>query len=407
MRIVEINSVNSGSTGSIMRDVAAVARSKGHDVLVCYPQSRDNQAKYERGDFFIGNRYFRNVGRLISKYFRAEHFIHIISTLSLILRLEKFKPDVVHIHNIHDSFLNLPLLVFYLKRKEINVVWTLHDCWLYTGHCPYYVEAKCYRWKDICCDCKLYRSYPQSYYDDSTYKFTLKKKLLLSIGNRLTLVPVSSWLANEVSKSFLKDVRCQVVSNGIDMEVFSPKVDALIKKKYGIPNGKIILAAATDWGERKGLNDYYKLAKMLSVDEHIVLVGVTDAIIEKLPENIIGIKRTDNKEDMAKLYSIADVVLSLSYAETFGLTIVEANACGTPVVVYNNTAQPELVADENGIVVKTGYIKAVYGAIRSICSKDRECWRRLCRDKVLNRYSKKVTYQEYIELFKKITKYSS
>lgn len=399
MRIVELNSVNSGSTGSIMRDVAAVARANGHDVLVCYPQSRDNQAKYEQGDYVIGNRYLRNIGRIISRYFRAEYFVHIMPTLSLILKLERFKPDIVHIHNIHDSFLNLPLFIFYLRRKGIKVVWTLHDCWLYTGHCPHYVEIGCYKWQHFCHDCKLYESYPQSRYDDSTYKFALKKKLLLSLGNKLTLAPVSSWLANEVSKSFLKDVRCQVVPNGIDMDVFSPKAETSIKKKYGIPNGKIILAAATDWGDRKGLSDYYKLSKMLSDDEHIVLVGVTDAIVKELPDNIIGIKRTDNKADMAKLYSIADVVLSLSYAETFGLTIIEANACGTPVVVYNNTAQPELVTRENGIVVETGDVKAAFCAIQTLFSVDRNTWKQQCRNKVENIYSKDISCQGYIRLF--------
>lgn len=399
MRIVELNSVNSGSTGSIMRDVAAVARAKGHEVLVCYPQSRDNLAKYEQGDYVIGSRYLRNFGRIISRYFRAEYFVHIIATLSLILKLEKFKPDIIHIHNIHDSFLNLPLFIFYLRREGINVVWTLHDCWLYTGHCTYYVEVGCYKWQHICHDCKLYKSYPQSHYDDSTYKFALKKKLLLSLGNKLTLAPVSLWLANEVSKSFLKDVRFQVVPNGIDIDVFSPKVETSIKKKYGIPNGKIILAAATDWGDRKGLSDYYKLSKMLSDDEHIVLVGVTDVIVKELPDNIIGIKRTDNKADMAKLYSIADVVLSLSYAETFGLTIIEANACGTPVVVYNNTAQPELVTRENGIVVETGDVKAAFCAIQTLFRVDRNIWKQQCRNKVENIYSKDISYQGYIRLF--------
>lgn len=401
MRIVEINSVNSGSTGSIMRDVADFARAQGNEVLVCYPKSRDNLARYVPGDYIIGNRYLRNVGRIISRYFRAEYFVHIIATLSLILKLERFNPTIIHIHNIHDSFLNFPLFISYLKWKGIKVVWTLHDCWLYTGHCPYYVEVGCYKWQKKCHDCELYKSYPQSYYDDSNYKFTLKKKWLLSLGSQLTLATVSSWLASEVSKSFLKDVCCQVVPNGIDMEIFSPKVESSIRERYGIPDGKIILAAATDWGERKGLSDYYELARMLSTDEYIVLVGVTEFIAKTLPNKIIGIKRTDNKEDMAKLYSIADVALSLSYAETFGLTIIEANACGTPVVVYNNTAQPELVTRENGVVVETGDIKAVYCAIQTLFSVDREIWRHQCRDKVENVYSKDISYQGYTRLFER------
>lgn len=400
MRIVEINSVNRGSTGSIMRDVANFARSKGHEVLVCYPKCRDNMLQYRQGDFLIGNRILRNLGRILSKNFKAEHYIHLTSTFQFILKIKKFKPDVVHIHNIHDSFLNIPLFLTYLKKTKINVVWTLHDCWLYTGHCPHYVETRCYKWQNVCRDCKYYKSYPESHYDDSYYKFMLKKDLLLGLGNQLTLVPVSKWLANEVSKSFLKNVHRQVLANGIDMEVFHPNVDVSIKNKYGILNGRIILAAATDWGGRKGLNDYFKLAELLAEDEHIVLVGVTDKLIHKLPSKIIGIKRTESKEDLAKLYSIADVVLSLSYAETFGLTIVEANACGTPVVVYNNTAQPELISRENGFVVETGNVEAVYQAIRNVFAVDRDMLRKSCRDFVYEKYSKTYTYNGYLNLFK-------
>ena len=401
MRIVEINSVNKGSTGNIMLGVANVARTQGHDVLVCYPKCRDNMAKYKDGDYLIGNRLSRNIGRLLSQHFRAEHYIHICSTLSLIYRLKRFHPDVIHMHNIHDSFLNFPLFFSYVKQAGISVVWTLHDCWLYTGHCPHYVETGCEKWQIGCNDCKYHDQYPRSTYDDSSYKFKLKKRILLGLGDRLTLAPVSVWLANEVKKSFLKNVRCSVVPNGIDMGVFKPTIDTGVRDKYGIPNGRIILGAATDWGERKGLSDYCRLVGKLADDEHIVLVGGSDEIIGKLPRGIVGIRRTDSKEDMAKLYSLADVVLSLSYAETFGLTIVEANACGTPVVVYDNTAQPELVQHDNGLVVRTVDIDAVYEAICIILSKKHIFMTEKCC-KNAAKYTEMRSYQRYLTLFESL-----
>lgn len=401
MRIVEINSVNKGSTGNIMLGVTDIARAQGHDVLVCYPRCRDNMKNYQKGDYLIGNRVSRNIGRYLSQHYKAERYIHICSTFALIVRLRKFRPDVIHIHNIHDSFLNIPLFFSYIKRLGIPVVWTLHDCWLYTGHCPYYVEMACSKWQNECVDCKYYNQYPRSTYDDSAYKFNLKKRILLGLEDKLTLAPVSSWLAGEVAKSFLKNVRCRVMPNGIDIDVFKPTVDIDVRCKYGISNGKIILAAATDWGERKGLNDYYKLSKKLADDEQIVLVGVNDSIINSLPKGIVGIRRTDSKEDMAKLYSLADVVLSLSYAETFGLTIVEANACGTPVVVYDNTAQPELVHSGNGLIVKTGDVEAVYEAIGKILKKDKKTWTVAC-ESVAVAYAEKEMYMKYIKLFESL-----
>lgn len=401
MRIVEINDVNKGSTGNIMCGIAEVARAQGHQVLICYPHSRDNLKGYSKGDYLVGNRYLRNIGRAIAERVKSEHMIHISATLTLLFRLQRFNPDVVHIHNIHDSFLNIPLLFKYLRKRKIRVVWTLHDCWLYTGHCPYYIETGCYDWQTECKVCKYYRDYPSSFYDDASYKYHLKKQLLLSLGDNLVLVPVSKWLANEVSKSFLKNVSRQVISNGIDMGIFYPSPDLAIKKKFNIPKGKIILAAATNWGKRKGLPDYYKLAEMLAEDETIVLVGISGDMQKDLPKGIIGINRTDSKEELAKLYSIADVVLSLSYAETFGMTIIEANACGTPVVVYDNTAQPELVSSDNGVVVSTGDVKAVYQAVKTIFAKERELWRIKCRNSVVCKYNNSVSYQGYIQIFER------
>lgn len=407
MRIVEINTVNRGSTGTIMLGIANLARAKGHEVLVCYPCSRENSAKYNKGDYVIGNRYVRNVGRWMSFHFKAEHIIHLTSTYAFIRKLKEFKPDVIHFHNIHDSFLNMPMLFKYIRKAGIHVVWTMHDCWLMTGHCGYYVDFDCEKWKKGCENCNFFNTYPKSYYDDSKYKYNLKKLLLLSLGDKLTLAPVSSWLANEVAKSYLKGISCLPISNGVNEQVFKPLLDNSIRQKYGIPDGKIIMAAGTAWGKIKGLFDFYTLSSMLSTNEYIILVGMSDELMFNLPKGIIGVKRTDNLEELAMLYSIADVVLSLSYRETFGMTIIEANACGTPVVVYDNTAQPELISEENGIVVKTGDVDAVYKSIKMIFARNRDDWRQSCRDSVVNRYSETVTYQKYVNLFEDIQNFKS
>lgn len=401
MRIVEINTVNRGSTGSIMLGLADYLIEHGHVTLVCYPMSRDNIKNRRKGDYLVGNRFVRNIGRFISQHFMAEYCIHIFSTLCLILRLQIFKPDIVHLHNIHDSFLNFPLFFRYMKKKGIPIVWTMHDCWLYTGHCTHYITNGCVKWRFICKECEHYRDYPYSSYDDSTYKYLLKKKLL-SFYPKLTLVPVSSWLSDEVSKSFLREVDRIVIPNGVDINVFAPLFDKNVKDKYGIPSGHIIMAVATDWDKNKGFDDYCRLSQKLENDEYIVLVGVHRERIVNLPPKIIGIERTDSKTDLAKLYTISDVVLSLSYAETFGLTIVEANACGVPVVVYDNTSQPELVTAENGFVVKTGDIDEVYDAVKKIFKVGREQWQVACRRFASEKYSDVESYNHYVNVFEKV-----
>lgn len=399
MRIVEINAVNRGSTGTIMRGVANLARTKGHEVLVCYPNSRENKAHYQEGDYLVGTVFSRNIGRWISIHYKSEHCIHLLATFHLIQKLKQFNPDVIHIHNIHDSFLNLPLLFNYIRRSSVRVIWTMHDCWLMTGHCGFYVDMGCSKWQQGCKDCQHYDVYPHSKYNDAVYKINLKRELLSPLIKRLILTPVSTWLAHELSKSYLKDFRYKIIANGVNIDVFRPIIDDSIRSRYGIPEGRIILAAGTAWGRIKGLYDFYKLSYLLQDNEHIVLIGVSDEVLNEMPPSIIGIRRTDNAVELAKLYSTADVVLSLSYRETFGMTIIEANACGTPVIVYDNTAQPELVSEDNGLVVPSGNIKALLKAIKTVFAIDRDKWRNSCRGKVINGYSEAISYQKYIDLF--------
>lgn len=403
MRIVEINTVNRGSTGAIMLGLANYARSKGHDVLVCYPNSRENQLHKAPDDYLIGNRYTRNIGKVLCKYFKADYYVHLIATIGLILRFRRFNPDIVHIHNLHDSFINIPLFLNYLKKSGKRIVWTMHDCWLYTGHCPHYVYYGCNKWQTKCSQCNYYHQYPESAFDDSEYRFRIKKKLLWGLSEQLTLVPVSNWLASEVSKSFLRQIHCVVVPNGIDTIVFKPSYDESIKTKYGIPSGKIYLAAATGWGDQKGLSDYIKLSQLLNPDEHLVLVGLPNSILSKLPSCIIGIERTDSKEDMAKLYTIADVVLSLSYAETFGLTIIEANACGTPAIVYKNTAQPELINKFNGLVAQNCSIESVRECLTEISTVSQKDISKLCIEHA-QEYSNEKSYNAYLQLMSSLLK---
>ena len=396
MNIVEINSVNRGSTGSIMRAISDFAKRRGHNVLMCYPDQRDNRVVYNDSDYLIGNRFSRNIGVYLCSKFKFIKFAHTFATLCLLRKLKSFKPDVIHLHNLHPLYLNLSLFFNYINKYDIKVVITLHDCWLYTGHCPYYTDLCCLKWMNKCYECPVYTEYPKSNWDDSSYMFNYKKKLLLSLKN-LTLVPVSNWLGNEVKKSFLHNCRIQIISNGIDLSIFKPTFDMSVLAKYGIKDEFLIMGCATEWGYRKGLEDYLQLSTMLHSDEKIILVGISESALIDKPSNIILINRTEDVNELACLYSRANVLLSLSKEETFGLTIIEAMACGTPAIVYNNTAQPELINNNNGFVVSNGDLKSVRDRIDEIKLMDEKEISGRCVA-FAKQYGKDVIYKKYMEL---------
>jgi glycosyltransferase involved in cell wall biosynthesis len=266
---VEINSTNIGSTGTIMLQLAENACEKGYDICVSYPQSRENAIKHKSKDLTIGNRISRNLHLRIATLTGASGCLSRISTKLYLRKLNQTKPKLLHLHNLHNSYINLPTLFGYIKRNNIPVVWTLHDCWAFTGHCPHFDMIGCEKWKTGCYACPRHREYPKSYVDNSRYMYYLKKKWFTGVQN-MTIVTPSQWLADLVKQSYLKDYPVQVINNGIDLSVFRPQ-ESNFRKQYGIPaDKKIILGVAFGWGERKGLDVFLELAKRLDGGYQIV-----------------------------------------------------------------------------------------------------------------------------------------
>ena len=316
------------------------------------------------------------------------------------------KPDIIHLHNIHGYYLNYEVLFEFLHRFKGKVVWTLHDCWSFTGHCSYFSDINCKKWILECESCPKVKNYPRSLIlDTSKTTYLLKKKLFSTLEN-LQIVTVSEWLHNLVSTSFLKDHSIVTINNAVDLSVFKPKeINSHLIKKYNISNKFIMIAAATAWSKNKGFDDYLELSSLLSDDEIIVLIGLKDDVIKKLPFNIIGISRTENQMELADWYNIADVVLNLSYQETFGMTSAEGFACGKPTIVYNVTASPELVSkDELGYIIEPGNISEVYKAVKIIKENGSNFYADICRENAIENYSTDIQFQKYIDLYKKLLK---
>lgn len=401
--LLQVNSViNIGSTGRIAEEIGVIALVNGWESYIAYGRN----VTFSKSSLIkIGNRYDIYNHLLQTRLFDKHGLGSVKATRAFINQVEQIRPNIIHLHNIHGYYLNIELLFGYLKAKSIPVVWTLHDCWSFTGHCSYFSQVNCNKWQTVCNSCPQKNQYPSSLFiDRSEQNFNLKKELFNSIEN-ITIVPVSKWLGKVVEQSFLANKNILVISNGINLEVFSPLVFSdSTKLKYKIGNRFMILGVASVWPERKGLNDYIKLSYTLSEDMVIVLVGLSTKQIKSLPPKIVGIPRLKNISELAKLYASADLVLNLSSEETFGLTTVEGFACGTPSIVYNCTASPELITPETGFVIEKGNIEDLLNAIQTIKLKGKTNYSIACRDRAEKLYNKNDRYMDYINLYESLLK---
>lgn len=355
MKVLQINSVcGIKSTGRICTDLADILVQNGHDCRIAYGRETVPE-KYQHYALRIGTQRDVMYHALSARFFDNAGFGSRCATQKLICDIRAYDPDVIHLHNIHGYYINIQILFNYLKSCGKKIVWTLHDCWSFTGHCAYFDYAGCDKWKTGCNRCPQKREYPKSDgLDASCRNYRRKKELFTGVPN-VTLVTPSHWLADLTRQSYLREYPVVVIPNGIDTEVFRPTVGNF-RAEHHLENKIIILGVASVWDRRKGLSDFVKLSEMLDDTYKIVLVGLSKEQIQNLPGNILGIERTNSTKELAELYTAADVFLNLSVEETFGLVTIEALACGTPVIVYNKTAIPETVNSSCGMVLEAGVL---------------------------------------------------
>lgn len=398
MRVVQINGGAKGSTGKIMMGIAEVARAQGHEVMCASPITTTNRdAGEDCGYYRIGTFNSRRVNVALARITGFNGCFAWFETYKLLKKIDEFKPDIIHLHNLHDSYINLPMLFSYIKKHNVPTVWTLHDCWAFTGQCPHFTMVKCDKWKAGCYGCPQYKEYPASLYDNTKKMWQLKKKWFTGVKN-MTIVTPSEWLAGLARESYLKQYPIEVINNGIDLNVFKP-THSNFRKQYGIPGDKyIVLGVSFAWDYRKGLDCFVEMAEKLGEQYQIVLVGTDDEIDKNLPHNIISIHRTQNQKELAEIYSAADVFVMPTREENYPTVNMEAIACGTPVVTFDTGGSPEMLDDKTGIVVEANDIEATKKAIKDICEKKR------CNDEeYIVAYSKnfdmKKRFAEYIELY--------
>lgn len=403
-KVLIINvTANSGSTGRIAENIGRTAIINGYDSYFAYGRiARDSQCKLVR----IGSDMDIKLHGLQSRIFDNHGFASTKATQMFVEEIKRIKPDIINIHNIHGYYLNVEVLFEYLARTDIPVVWTLHDCWPFTGHCSYFDRYHCEKWKTGCYHCPNSKGYPKSLFLDRSKSNYARKKELFNKPKNITFVAVCNWMANNVKASFLGGYPVETIYNGVDVETFRPRIEGLegLRAKLGIKeDAKVVLGVASTWDKRKGLDDFVKLRTKMNDAFTIVLVGLSDKQILSLPQGIIGIKRTESIDQLAELYSLADVFVNPTYVDNFPTTNIEALACGTPVVTYSTGGSPEAIDDKTGMVVKQGELTLLQTAVEYVAHHKPD-YTIACRERAVRCFDKRDRFNEYVRLFNKLKK---
>src|SRR5690554_56181 len=388
MKLLFINSVYQyGSTGRLVKTLKEAAENKGHEVLVAYGRHKQNESE---DTFYFGDHVSSFWHLLMTRLF-GRHGLHSKrKTKQLIKRIEDFKPDVIHIHNVHGYYLNVPMLFKYLKTIDSKIIWTHHDCWAFSGSGAYFDYDGCEVWDEGCVINKSTKTYPQVWLKPNQERnFKWKKEVFTSLEH-IYIITVSDWLKDLMNLTFFNKYEIQRIYNGIDLGTFVPKTNNNQSKT------KKLLGVANMWEARKGLDDFVALSKVLPKEYEITLIGLSEKQINELPLNIKGISRTDSIDKLVKYYQEADLYLNLSVEETMGLTTVESLACGTPAIVYDKTAVPEIVDEKSGVIVKANDIDALRETILNFDITDNTIDN--CRQRALY-FKKEIMVKNHLNLY--------
>lgn len=396
MKLLQLNvTANWGSTGKIAEGIGQAAMARGWESAIAYGRMMNpSQSRLIK----VGNQKDVYLHYARHRFLDEEGLGSKGATKRFIEQIKEYAPDIIHLHNIHDHWLNYPLLFEYLSKVDTPIVWTFHDCWAFTGGCAHFVDSGCEQWKTKCVKCP----FPKHKFAKESRNYKLHVSNFSKLGNRLNIVSVSSWLDNLVAHSRLCKLPHTYIYNGVDCDIFKHVDSTTLLKKTNLQDKKILLGVSSVWPKSKGLDDYIHLSHLLDDSFQIVLVGLPQSLQNDLPSNITGIGRTQNIKELAMWYSASMAVLSLSKAETFGLTLAEGLACGTPSIAYEATALKEILSPTTGIGVNPGDIVGLRDAIYSLDSNPNGYSSKACRERAELNFNKDIQFNKYIDLYESI-----
>lgn len=398
MKVLQINSVcGIGSTGRIATHISSKLKSKGHESYIAYGRGI---AKDENNAIKIGSKLDNYTHVTKTRLLDQHGYGSIIATRKFVQRIKEIDPDIIHLHNIHGYYINIEILFKYLREANKPVIWTLHDCWAFTGHCVHFEYVDCNKWKTGCYMCPQKMEYPASFlFDNSKLNYIKKRELFSSLENMHIVTP-SNWLTNLVGQSFLGHYPVKTINNGIDVNVFKPNKGDF-RENYNIGDKFIVLGVAR-WDKRKGLDYFIRLSEQLGNEYQVVIVGLTEQQKNILPDTIIGIKQTNNIQELVELYSEADVFVNPTLEDNFPTTNIEAMACGTPVITFNTGGSIESIDENTGIIIEKGNFEKLLSAVKKIKNSDFD-YEDACINRVKENFVSENKFLEYIKLYESLT----
>ncbi len=398
MKVLQVNSVvNSGSTGRIAEEIGNVLIDHDHESYIAYGRGK---AQSNSRLIKIGSDkdvYWHGAYTLLTD---RHGFASKRATQQFVREAQLLRPDLIALHNLHGYYLHLPTLFDYINQEQLPVVWTLFDCWAFTGHCSYFDDISCPKWQTHCDECPKHKNYPASWVDNSHQNFDDKRQLFTSVS-KMELITHSHWLGGLVKASFLADYPINVTPSAINLNLFKYRTSTL-EEAYSLSGKKVVLGCASTWSNRKGYQDFIELSCKLSSDYRIVMIGLSTKELKALPPNIIGLRRTESTEELAQWYSLAFAFVNPTSQDNFPTTNLEALACGTPVITYNTGGSPEAIDEYTGFVVDKGDVSGIVEALKKLEALDYEGISQACRVRAERLYDKKIRYLDYLRVFERV-----
>lgn len=395
MKVLQINATYGyGSTGLIMKDIGEALESSGGEAHFAY-QTANGHVK---NGYAVGNMLDHRAHAILCRLFGRQGYYSKGATKKLIRYIEKIKPDVVHLHNLHSNFVHLNFLLHFLGNNDIPTVITMHDCWCFTGKCFHYVDVGCDGFTKDCKNCPKKKAPPASIFFDCSSGVLRDRNKYIHAIPRLKIIGCSEWICREARKGFMKDLDIEVIRNGVDTTVFKALDKDELKREKGLDGKFVIMGMANKWLLPSNAEFFEKAMSSLCDNDRVLLVGCSEEQINNLGkygDKLIAVGFIKNREELAKLYASADVFVNVTHADTLPTVNMESICCGTPVVTYDSCGSPELILDGCGYVVDENDVDELIKKIELVKKTDFGNIAEIGKEK----FDKNTCYKDYVRLY--------